>query len=180
MGRLLKDKGVFEFIEAARLIKSLYPEVQFNILGPFYASNQTAITLDEINHWNNDEKIINYLGETDDVKSELAKADCLVLPSYREGLSKVLIEASSMSLPIISSNVPGCKDVVLDGVTGFLCRPRDSKDLARKMAKMLNLEIFERLEMGRNARQRALDIFDIKHIIKTYKKVITQSLNNSI
>lgn len=180
VGRLLKDKGIFEFIEAVRLLKILFPDTQFNILGPLYKSNQTAITLDDINRWNNDEKIITYLGESDDVKSELAKADCLVLPSYREGLSKVLIEASSMSLPIITTDVPGCKDVVLDGVTGFLCSPRDSKDLASKMEKMLNLEIFERLEMGRNARDRALDIFDVKHIIKTYKKVINLSLNNSI
>ena len=108
----------------------------------------------------------------------MQNADCLVLPSYREGLSKVLIEASSMSLPIITSNVPGCKDVVVDTVTGFLCRPRDSNDLAIKMEQMLNLEHHKRLEMGRQARQRAIDLFDIKHIIQTYKQVIHQSLKS--
>ena len=120
--------------------------------------------------------MINYLGESDDVRTIMQNADCLVLPSYREGLSKVLIEASSMSLPIITSNVPGCKDVVVDTVTGFLCRPRDSNDLAIKMEQMLNLEHHKRLEMGRQARQRAIDLFDIKHIIQTYKQVIRQSL----
>ena len=176
VGRLLKDKGIFEFIEAAKIIKNASPGVQFNVLGPLYASNATAINRHDIDRWVSKDKVINYLGESDDVRTIMQNADCLVLPSYREGLSKVLIEASSMSLPIITSNVPGSKDVVVDTVTGLLCRPRDSKDLAIKMEQMLSLGHHKRLEMGHQARQRAIDLFDVKHIIQTYKQVIRQSL----
>ena len=176
VGRLLKDKGIFEFIEAAKQIKLVNSDVQFNVLGPLYASNATAINGCDLDRWVFKDKVINYLGESEDVIAHMQNADCLVLPSYREGLSRVLIEASSMSLPIITSNVPGCKDVVVDTITGFLCRPRDAKDLAIKMEQMLNLDANKRIEMGSNARERAIELFDIKYIIKIYKDVINLAL----
>ena len=178
VGRLLKDKGIFEFIEAAKQIKLVNSGVQFNVLGPLYASNTTAISGGDLDRWVFKDKVINYLGESEDVIAHMENADCLVLPSYREGLSKVLIEASSMSLPIITSNVAGCKDVIVDTVTGFLCRPRDARSLAIKMEQMLNLDANKRLEMGCNARERAIELFDVKHIIKIYKDVINQSLKS--
>jgi len=180
VGRLLKDKGIIEFIEAAKHVKSYNSDVIFNVLGPIYTSNSTAINSKDVKRWMHEDQLINYLGESEDVRVEMQNADCLVLPSYREGLSKVLIEASSMSLPIITTNVPGCKDVVVDKVTGFLCRARDAEDLALKMQQMLNLDDSKRHEMGQLARQRAIDIYDVKHIINTYKSVIYQSHNSRI
>lgn len=178
VGRLIKDKGILEFIEASRMVKLKYPNIQFNILGPLYLNNSTAVTKSELNSWVLKEKIVNYLGETDDVITEMQNTDCLVLPSYREGLSRVLIEASSMSLPIITSNVPGCKDVVVDQLTGFLCKPKDAIDLYDKMMKMLMLDKNERLKMGHRGRERVLEKFDINIINSIYKKIIKISSNS--
>lgn len=171
IGRLLYDKGIREYIEAAQLLKDKYPNVKFNILGPLYENNATAITQETLDIWLKN-KEISYLGQTDHVEEVMKIAHCVVLPSYREGLSKVLIEASSMGLPIVTTDVPGCKDVVIDNETGFLCKVKNSEDLARKMEKMLLLSSKEREEMGAKARARAIAIFDEKIIIQHYKNNI--------
>ena len=171
IGRLLYDKGIREYIEAAQLLKDKYPSVKFNILGPLYENNATAITQETLDNWLKN-KEINYLGQTDHVEEVMKTAHCVVLPSYREGLSKVLIEASSMGLPIVTTNVPGCKDVVIDNETGFLCEVKNSEDLANKMEKMLLLSSKERQEMGGKARARAVAVFDEQIIIQHYKNNI--------
>lgn len=172
IGRLLYDKGIREYIEAVKLLKNKYPNVIFNILGPLYVNNSTAISKETLETWIQDKSII-YLGQTDIVEEVMGIADCVVLPSYREGMSKVLIEASSMGLPVVTTNVPGCRDVVVDNETGFLCEVKDSKDLADKMEKMLLMSKVKRKEMGLKARQRALEIFDEKIIINHYKQAIS-------
>lgn len=171
VGRLLYDKGIREYVEAAKMLKSKYPKVTFAILGPLYKNNATAISQETLDDWIA-EKYISYLGQTDAVEQVLKNVHCVVLPSYREGLSKVLIEASSMGLPIVTTNVPGCRDVVIDNKTGFLCEAKNSKDLVLNMEKMLLLPTEKREYMGEEARKRALEIFDEKLIIKQYKKVI--------
>jgi glycosyltransferase involved in cell wall biosynthesis len=171
IGRLIYDKGIMEYIDAAKVIKMKFSNIEFNVLGPIYDSNETAIKKSVLEEWVKDD-YINYVGETDFVKEEMEKANCIVLPSYREGLSKVLIEASSMSLPIITTNVPGCKDVVIDGETGFLCKVKDSFDLAIQMEKMILLPKEELISMGVNGRKRAVEVFDEKIIINHYKDVI--------
>ena len=171
IGRLLYDKGIREYVEAVQLLKNKYPRTKFCILGPLYENNATAITKETLTNWINSDAII-YLGQTDRVEEVMKVADCVVLPSYREGLSKVLIEASSMGLPIVTANVPGCRDVVIDNETGFLCEVKNSKDLADKMEKMLLLSVKERMKMGHYARKRAIEIFDEKIIIKHYKEAI--------
>ena len=172
IGRLLYDKGIREYIEAVRLLKDKYPNVIFNILGPLYENNATAISKETLESWIKNEGII-YLGQTDSVEDVMGLVDCVVLPSYREGLSKVLIEASSMGLPIVTTNVPGCRDVVIDNETGFLCEVKDSKDLADKMEKVLLMSKAKRKEMGWDARKRALEVFDEKIIINHYKQAIS-------
>ncbi len=175
VGRLLIDKGIVEYINAAKQLKEKYNNVDFNILGPFYEDNSTTISRATLDRWV-DEKIINYLGTTDKVEEVFATTDCLVLPSYREGLSKVLIEASSMALPIVTTNVPGCKDVVLNEETGYLCNPRDAVDLEKKLEKMLLLEESQRIAFGKNARKRTINVFDIKIVIKKYMDTIQEIL----
>ena len=171
IGRLLYDKGIREYVEAATILKNNYPKIDFAILGPLYKNNTTAISEETLQHWIA-KGVINYLGQTDAVETIMANASCVVLPSYREGLSKVLIEASSMGLPIVTTNVPGCRDVVIDNVTGFLCEVKNSTDLAIKLEKMLVLTPIERQAMGKKARKRALDVFDEQLIIKQYKNAI--------
>ena len=176
IARLINDKGLQEYLSAAKLLKVKYHDkMVFSLLGPFYTANETAITPNELKTWQ-DAGTINYLGETDLVAQEIAHADCIVLPSYREGLSKVLIEASAMGKPIVTTNVPGCKDVVEDGYNGFLCRAKDVKDLADKMEKMYLLDRQSLNKMGQNARQKALDIFDEQKIINIYKSAIQDAL----
>jgi len=171
IARLLKDKGLIEFIEAAKRMKQKYPKVEFQILGAYYPGNPTAITQVEMQEWINDD-IINYLDTSDNVKSVVATADCIVLPSYREGLSRVLLEGASMAKPLITTNVPGCKEVVDDGVNGFLCKVKDSRDLADKMEKMLNLNEEQRIEMGKNGREKIIKQFDEKIVIDKYMENI--------
>lgn len=172
IGRLLYDKGIREYIEAIKLLKDKYPNVIFNVLGPLYVNNATAISKETLDSWIQDNLII-YLGQTDVVEKVMGMADCVVLPSYREGMSKVLIEASSMGLPIVTTNVPGCRDVVINNETGFLCEVKDSKDLADKMEKVLLMSKAKRKEMGWEARKRALEVFDEKIIINHYKQAIS-------
>ncbi len=171
IGRLLYDKGIREYVEASKKLKPLYPNVTFNILGPLYKNNATAVSLETLDDWTKNGDV-NYLGETDNVEEFMRNANCIVLPSYREGLSKVLIEASSLGLPIVTTNVPGCRDVVIDNETGFLCEAKSSEDLANKMENMLLLPIEKRMKMGEKARERALEVFDEKIIIKHYKDAI--------
>ena len=173
VARLLYDKGIQEYINAIKILKSKYPEVVFELLGPLYENNATAITENQLEQWI-EEGIINYLGETDDVITIMEKATCIVLPSYREGLSKVLIEASSMGIPIVTTNVPGCRNVVIDNETGFLCKIKDSEDLAFKMEKILKLSPFEYNNISRKARKRAIEVFDEKLIINHYKSAINK------
>jgi len=178
IGRLLYDKGIREYVDAVRLLKNKYPTVKFNILGPLYENNATAITQETLDSWIKNNEII-YLGQTDQVEEVMKNMDCVVLPSYREGLSKVLIEASSMGLPIVTTNVPGCRDVVIDNETGFLCEVRNSEDLAKKMEKILLQSVEERKEMGDKARKRAIAVFDEQIIIQHYKNAINEIVKKS-
>ena len=178
IGRLILDKGISEYIQAIRILKKKYSNFEGTILGPIYQSNNTAITKESLNEWIK-EGVINYLGMTDNIVEFMQEADCLVLPSYREGLSKVLIEASSVGMSIITTNVPGCKDVVVNEVTGLLCEAKNVNDLAMKMEKMLNYDKQKRNQMGKNARKRALDLFDEKIIINQYKNAINKVAKNS-
>lgn len=171
VGRLIYDKGIRELIEASKIMKSKYSNFEVKLLGPIYQSNETAISHSDLELWI-EQGIVNYLGESDNVISEMQKVDCLVLPSYREGLSKVLIEASSIELPIITTNVPGCRDVVLDNITGYLAEVKSQDDLFLKMEKMLMLTEEERKSMGIAGRKRAIEVFEEKIIIKHYKNEI--------
>ena len=175
VARLLKDKGLFEYVDAARKLKKKYPEVEFAVLGPFYPGNPTAVSEEAVSRWER-EGSIRYLGETDNVESFIAKSDCVVLPSYREGLSRVLLEASIMARPIITTDVPGCQELVDVGSNGFVCKVKDACDLADKMEKMLLLEDIERVNMGLHGRQKIMDEFDEQIVIDKYKEAIAAVL----
>lgn len=167
IARLLRDKGVVEFVEAARRVKVQYPNTVFNLVGPTSVKNQTAIPLEEVQGWVK-EGVVEYLGETEDAKSVIAAQDCIVLPSYREGMSRVLLEAAAMGKPLIASDVPGCHDVVTDAVNGFTCTVRDAAALAEAMLRFLSLTPEERTAMGRASRLKAENEFDEKIVFKAY------------
>jgi glycosyltransferase involved in cell wall biosynthesis len=124
-----------------------------------------------------EEGIVKYLGVSDEVQSVIAKADCVVLPSYREGLSRVLLEAASMAKPIITTDVAGCREVVDDGVNGYLCKEKDADSLAEQMEKMIRLSEEERKEMGGKGREKVMREFDESLVIQKYIKAIAAVLD---
>jgi glycosyltransferase involved in cell wall biosynthesis len=167
IARLLRDKGVIEFVESARLLKKKLPLARFQLLGPLGAVNRTAVTRTEVQAWV-DEGSIEYLGEADDVRPFLQRADCVVLPSYREGSPRSLLEAASAGRPVIASDIPGCREIVEDGQTGLLCRAKDSADLAEKMEMIAGLPEETRREMGRRGRRKVETEFDERIVLDQY------------
>ncbi|HRP18267.1 MAG TPA: glycosyltransferase family 4 protein [Ginsengibacter sp.] len=178
IGRLLRDKGVPEFVEAARLTKEKFPNVKFRIVGPVWKQNMKSNTISEIqlNEWIR-EGLIDYAGETTDVRSEIAACDCLVLPSHREGMSNVLLEAASMEKPTIASDVPGCREIIEDGITGLLCEVQNPLNLAVNMQDMIGFSCTEREEMGQRARKKVIREFDKRIVIDNYIREIENQLN---
>ena len=176
IGRLIKDKGIFEYINASRTLRKKFPNAVFNVMGPFWTQNlkRNTITHSQLQNWI-DEGVIDYLGEKKDVRKFIAEADCIVLPSYREGTSNTLLEAASMGKPVITTNTTGCREIVTDKVTGFLCRVKDEEDLAEKMEQMILLPADVRNEMGRNARIKIIREYDKQIVIDAYLKAIRQA-----
>ena len=167
VSRMLWDKGINEFITAARTIKKDYPDTRFSLLGEMGADNPSSIPRKEIEAWVK-EGVVNYLGKTNDVHQYLLKADCIVLPSYREGTPRSLLEAAATAKPVITTDTPGCRNVVDDRVTGYLCKAKDATDLAEKMQSIIQMSEQERLEFGRLARQKMEIQFDEKTVIEKY------------
>ena len=178
IGRLIKDKGIFEYISAARSISKKFPNAIFNVIGPFWTQNlkKNTITRTQLQNWI-DEGVIDYLGEKKDVRKFIAEADCIILPSYREGTSNTLLEAASMEKPAITTNTTGCKEIVSDNETGFLCKVKDELDLADKMEKMILLSPEKMKEMGKKARQKIIKEYDKQIVIEAYLGAIKEAVN---
>lgn len=174
IGRLLRDKGVYEYVEAARMVREKIPDVRFQLLGFLDAENRTAVTRAEVEGWVS-EGLIEYLGEAEDVRPHVQAADCIVLPSYREGLPRVLLEGAAMAKPLIATDVPGCRHVVEDGRNGFLCPVRDGAGLARTMLRMLRLPEQRRLDLGLAARSKVEAEFDEQIVVRKYLEAIRDS-----
>ena len=178
ISRLIKDKGILEYVAAAEKIKRQFPGVVCQVIGPYYYQNLKENTISEkqIMQWL-DAGTINYLGAAEDVRPFIAESDCIVLPSYREGMSNVLLEACSMQKPIIASDITGCKEIIIDGKTGFLCKVKDADDLFEKMKKIINLSEKERQEMGKAGRKNIIENFEKKIVIDAYLKNIQTILS---
>ena len=175
LGRLLWDKGVREYIEAARLVRARYPDVIFRLLGFVDVPNRTTVPRAAVDAWVA-EGLIEYLPACDDVRPHIASADCIVLPSYREGLPRTLLEAAAMARPLIATDVPGCRDVVEDGTNGFLCRVRDPKDLATAMIRMIEAGSQRRKKMGRAGRRKVETNFAQALVIDRYLEAVQTAL----
>ena len=167
IGRILGDKGVRELVEAAQWLLQQDLQVRVQLLGPIDKGNRTAISRRELDDWVGD-GVIEYLGETDDVRPFIAKATAVVLPSYREGLPRSLLEAGAMGRPLIATDVPGCREVVEDGVNGMLCAVRDSASLAQSMKRFAELPREERSAMGSASRRKIETKFNEDVVIGAY------------
>jgi len=167
IGRLLGDKGVRELAEAARSLSRQHLQVRVQLLGPIDEGNRTSITRAEVERWVGD-GVIEYLGEADDVRPFIEMASAVVLPSYREGLPRSLLEAGAMGRPLIATDVPGCREVVEDGVTGMLCAVRDPASLAQSMTRFAGLPKEERSAMGSASRRKIETKFSEDVVIGAY------------
>lgn len=167
IARLLGDKGVREFVGAARLLRREGVKARFALLGPLDPDNRSGIARPELDSWIA-EGCIDYLGETDDVRPAIAASHAVVLPSYREGLPRSLLEGAAMERVLVATDVPGCRDVVEDGVNGFLCADRDPASLAAAMRKVLALSPEERTALGKAARREVHAEFSEQLVIRAY------------
>ncbi len=169
ISRLITDKGILEYVQAIENLKQRGLKARFQLLGAKDPEHQRGIQLPIIDQWISS-GIVEYLGTTDDVRSFIEKADCIVLPSYREGTPRTLLEAASSSKPIIATDVPGCHHVVEDNHNGLLCKIRNADDLAQKMEKMSTLDDSILKTFGENGRRKIEIQFDEKLVIDKYIK----------
>ncbi len=169
ISRLITDKGILEYVQAIENLKQKGFTGRFQLLGAKDPEHQRGIKLSVINHWISS-GTVEYLGTTDDVRAFIQKADCIVLPSYREGAPRTLLEAASSAKPIIATDVPGCHHVVVDNHNGLLCKIKSADDLAEKMEKMSNLDDLTLRKFGENGRKKIEIQFDEQLVIDKYLK----------
>ena len=172
IARLLWDKGVAEYVEAARVLGQIDCRLIFQIVGRIETESEEAVPSSELNRWV-DEELIVYLGESDDIRRQISQADCVVLPSYREGLPRALLEASAMGRPVIAADAPGSRSVVIDGQTGLLCEARSASSLIRCMKEMSQKDFDDRREMGCAGRKFVEEKFREEFVIDKYLRVLT-------
>lgn len=175
IARLLWDKGVGEYVEAARRLRSQHPNAHFQLLGFLDVPNRTAVSRVDVEGWVA-EGVIDYLGDCEDVRPFISAADCIVLPSYREGLPRVLLEGAAMAKPLIATDVPGCRHVIEQGTNGYLCDVRNAHSLAAAMRKMARLTPDEREELGRAGRAKVEAQFDERIVIERYVEALSEAI----
>ena len=158
IGRLLKDKGIREYVEAAKRIKAKRTNCIFQVIGDFDQENPSTIDKEELLSWI-EQEIIVYDGHVKDVRSYIAHADCIVLPSYREGMPRIVLEGMAMEKPIITTKVAGCRETVDHEVNGFLVESQDVSSLVNGMTEFLTLKKDERIRMGKEGRKKVLKNF---------------------
>lgn len=171
IARVLRDKGVIEYVEAARQVRARHPNVRFQLLGAIGAENRTAISASTVESWVA-EGVIEYLGTTPDVRPAIAAATCVVLPSYREGAPRTLIEAAAMARPVIATDVPGCRSVVDRGVSGLLCAPRSAESLATAINCFLATSSEAQRAMGLAGRAKMQQEFDQVIVVDAYREAL--------
>ena len=175
IGRLLYDKGIQEFIEAAKIVKDTHPGMRFWIVGEIDRDNPSAIREEDLLRWVRDETV-EYHGATQDVRSFISQSDCIVLPSYREGMSRVIMEAMAMERPVITTDTAGCREAVQHQFNGLLIPVRDPQALAKAMLEFSALPEEEKRKMGIRGRLRAEEMFDENEVAKVIYDIIVQSL----
>ena len=171
IARLLKDKGVEEYLQAAEVLKNSYKDVTIRLLGPF-DENPAAISITKLRHYI-ESGAIEYLGEKEDVRPYIREASVFVLPSYREGLPRATLEAMAMAKPVITTDVPGCRETVEDGINGYIVPSASSGSLVQAMVKFI--EDSRKIEgMGKASRRIAVDRFDVKKVNRVIQKILNR------
>jgi glycosyltransferase involved in cell wall biosynthesis len=175
-GRMLADKGLFELIAAVRAINAKGIQCELWLSGFADVDNVSAISHEQLAHWA-EQPGVNWLGPTDTIEDVYAAVDCVVLPSYREGMPRSLLESGAMGLPVIATDVPGCRNIVEDGYNGLLCPARDSVSLRGAMQKMLFMPAGERETMGRNGRTRVEHQYDELYVVEATMRAVESAIS---
>lgn len=170
VGRLMREKGIVEYYEAAKNIKKKYPNIEFYAIGELDEAVKEMIKTNDV----------TYLGKKEDIQPYIIKSDIIVNPSYHEGMSNVLQEAAAIGRPLIATNIPGCKEIVVDGYNGFLCKVKSSESLISTLEKMIGLSYEQRKIMGQNSRQHVEENFNRKEIVEAYHSAIEIILGENI
>lgn len=173
ISRMITDKGIMEYVEAVRTLKAQGLDARFQILGAKDPKHQRGIPTKVIDQWI-ESQTIEYLGTTEDVQPFIKSADCIVLPSYREGTPHTLLEAASCAKPIITTDVPGCHNVVRHNYNGLLCKLKDSEDLAIKMNEMAGMDDQALRQFGANGRLKMELEFDEALVINKYLETLNE------
>jgi glycosyltransferase involved in cell wall biosynthesis len=173
IARVLYEKGVEEYFEAARLVREAVPGTRVQLLGGIDESGNIGVKRAVFDAWLQAGNV-EYLGTSDNVAEHIQRADCIVLPSYREGTPKTLLEAAAMGKPIVTTDVPGCRETVVDGQNGLLCAVRNAPDLAAKMLQVLRLDDGALEAMGRAGRRLAEQKFDEQIVLDKYLRVVEE------
>ncbi len=171
LARVVADKGVREFAAAARIVRARWPDARFVLMGPLDVANRTALPAAEVRGWEAD-GLIEYRAPIDDVRPAIAEADFVVLPSYREGLSRVLLEAAALGRPIVATDVPGCRDIVRDGDNGFLCAPQDAAALAAALDRAAAVGDADWARMAHAGRERVIAEFSLERVTALYRAAL--------
>lgn len=166
IGRMLRDKGIEEYFEAAKVIKGKYPNTEFQILGNVEGNYQDK--LDALSK----DGIVNHLGTTSDVRLYIGAVECTIMPSYHEGMSNVNLESAANGRPVITTDVPGCRETVDDGVTGYLVDARSAESLIAAIERFIALPYREKVKMGQEGRKKVEREFDRQIVVKAYLEEI--------
>jgi len=173
LSRLVADKGVREYVAAARSIRTRWPDARFRLVGPADVANRTAIPREELEGWIA-EGAIEYSEPLGDVRPAIEAADFVVLPSYREGMSRVLLEAAAMGRPIVTTDVPGCRDIVTDGVNGYLCEARSAAALTHAIERAALTGDGEWLAMAKAGRAKVESGFSRERVNALYLDALAE------
>jgi len=175
IGRLIYDKGLAEFVEAAQIVSKISKKSQCWIAGALESGNPTDVPSEQFLQWIKFHSI-RYYGNTQDIRNIIKQANVIVLPSYREGIPRSILEGMAMGKPIITTSSPGCKETIVEGENGYLIPAKDVRMLAKAMLKMYNLSKEEQEEMGWKSRELALAKFDEKIITSQYITLLKKLL----
>lgn len=172
--RMLVEKGVCDFVAAARIVRAAGHDARFVLLGDPDPGNPTSVGRQQLEQWTQ-EGIVEWRAHTNNISAALTASDVVVLPSYREGLPKTLIDAAAAGRAVITSDVPGCRDAIVAGETGLLCRARDPADLAEKMVWMID-HPDRRMAMGKAGRRFAEQHFAIEAVVERHLEIYRRLL----
>jgi glycosyltransferase involved in cell wall biosynthesis len=169
VARLVKDKGVIEFLEASRQIRNTRDDIDFVLVGPLASEGKQGISKSNLDEYSDD---IHYLGKRSDIPELMQLCDCFVLPSYyREGVPRVLLEAGWQGKPIVTTDMPGCREIVKDGWNGWLIPPRNASALAQTITKTIEMDAAEQTLFGQRSRKYIREEFSLECVFNAYTKI---------